>query len=73
MMAFAGDRLGDDSYKQRAWQTFGPHQGNLAPVQEVSGPTVLTPVEWTFTNTNDLGQRLLNIIELLQLAPDQAP
>lgn len=73
LMAYAGHRLGDDSYKQRAWTNFGPTSGNLGSIQEVSGPTVLTPVEWANTATNDLGQRPFSIIQLLELAPEQAP
>jgi hypothetical protein len=73
LMAYAGERLGDDSYKERAWTRFNPNFGNLGSIQEVAGPTVLTPVRWANTSTNDLGQRPFSIIQLLQLAPDQAP
>lgn len=72
LMAYAGHRLGDDSYKQRAWDNY-PVDANLGTVGTVAGPAVLTPVEWAFTSSNDLGQRPLAIIQLLALAPEQAP
>jgi hypothetical protein len=41
---------------------------------EVTGPTVLMPVEHAGNIfTNDSGERPLTIIQLLELAPDQAP
>lgn len=72
LMAFAGHRLGEDSYQQRAWDNY-PLERNLGPVNRVTGPTVLTPVDWANTDSNNLGQRPMAIIQLLQLAPDQAP
>ncbi|NDL55849.1 hypothetical protein [Phytoactinopolyspora mesophila] len=73
MMAFAGDRLDDDSYRQRAWETFDG-QRRLADVRTVTGPDVVTPVSWApGASSNDFGQHLMSIIQLLELAPEQAP
>lgn len=74
LMAFAGHRLGEDSYKQRAWATFNPNQNVFPQVREIAPPAVLTPVEEAGNiYTNDSGQRMMNIIQLLELAPNQAP
>lgn len=74
MMAFAGDRLGNDSYKQRAWNTFNPNRGLFPNVQQVSGPTTLRSVEHAGNIfTNDTGQQLMSVIQLLEFAPEQAP
>ncbi|HWV56742.1 MAG TPA: hypothetical protein VNZ57_04660 [Longimicrobiales bacterium] len=74
LMAYAGRRLGDESFLRRAWETFRPEVGSLPPVQQVTGPIVVTPVEHAGNVfTNDAGQRILTIVQLLELAPEQAP
>ncbi|UFU03925.1 Tat pathway signal sequence domain protein [Ruania suaedae] len=71
MMAFAGAELDNDSYKERAWQTFGRGWALRDPI-EITGPDVLRPVEYRYwASSNDFGQRLMGIIQLLALAPDQ--
>jgi hypothetical protein len=75
LMAYAGVRLGDASLRQRAWTDFqADRTGIWPPSHPAGGSDVLTPVdEITGLGTNDVGQRGLAIIEMLALAPDEAP
>ncbi|MFI6762422.1 hypothetical protein ACIBF5_25130 [Micromonospora sp. NPDC050417] len=74
MLAWVGKQRSDNTLKQRAWTGMGPNNGNFPPVQTISGTTTLTPVDYApGVSTNDVGQRGLTVIQLLGLAPEQAP
>jgi hypothetical protein len=81
--AWAGLQAGDPAIRTRGWQKFTSDPSGTpwpAPV-EVAGSSVVSPVheipvaqiaDGTLA-TNDAAQRGLAIIELLAIAPDQAP
>jgi hypothetical protein len=79
--AWAGQQRNDATIMTRGWQAFrsDPTGAPWAAPVEVSGSAVVSPVHeipvannGTFT-TNDAAQRGLAIIELLAIAPQQAP
>lgn len=74
--AWAGEQLDDASIRRRGWQQFlsDPAGQPWATPATISGTLVPEPVkEIRGAATNDAAQRTLAIIELLGVAPEEAP
>lgn len=76
--AWAGDQLDDRDIRKRGWdKLMSDPAGQPWPEPErVSGTAVLTPVDEIPAGdfgTNDAAQRNLAIIELIAIAPEEAP
>ena len=76
LTAFAANRLNDESLAAQAWeQLIGRRRRmGLPPVQTVTGPAVLTPVEESvWISTNATAQLGLAAIQCLALVPEALP
>jgi hypothetical protein len=76
--AWAGEQLNDTTIRQRGWtQYLGDPSGRPWPAPvAVGGSAVLNPIQEIPAgdfSTNDAAQRGLAIIELLAIAPGEAP
>ena len=76
--AWAGEQLSDAAIRQRGWTRFlnDPAGQPWPAAVQVGGTAVLSPVEEIPAGdfaTNDVAQRGLAIIELLAIAPGEAP
>jgi hypothetical protein len=76
LMAWAGEQANDATLRRRGWALFtGDASARPWPAEhQVGGTSVVEPVtEIPGANTNTAAQRALSIIELLAIAPDEAP
>ncbi|KAI5832951.1 hypothetical protein K523DRAFT_324967 [Schizophyllum commune Tattone D] len=75
LQAYAGERLGDDSLKQAAWQVLNTNTvGVWDPEQQVGGSDVLVGInEIPNLATNDAAARSLAEYAVLEIAPELAP
>ncbi|KAF8157140.1 hypothetical protein B0H34DRAFT_849173 [Crassisporium funariophilum] len=75
LQVYAGDRLKDTTIKQAAWNAINKNTvGVWAPVQQIGGTDVLTPItEIPNLGTNDAGQLSLSEYAVLAIAPELAP
>jgi hypothetical protein len=74
LQAYAGQRLQDDSLKQRAWDILATNiVGVWPPVSQVGGSNVISPLnEIQNLATNDAAQFSLSQYALLAIAPELA-